>query len=142
MEEIRRVLKPGGKLVILDIDIGLGEIMEPPNPEAEAIETRLHESRSLRGGNPRIGRQLWRLLGATGYSNMDLEVVPVHTDKVGTEALFPDEWDPGGFKPALDLGVMTEVDVETMHKAHIATHASPDKYALFVSLMVCGQKAT
>jgi ubiquinone/menaquinone biosynthesis C-methylase UbiE len=141
LEEIRHVLKPGGKLAILDIDIGLGEILEPLNPEAEAIETRLHEARTLRGGNPRIGRRLWRLLEATGYVNMDLEALPVHTDKLGFEALFPDEWDPGGFKPALDLGVMTEADVETMRKAHIATYASPDKYALFVSLMVCGQKA-
>ncbi|HKP52847.1 MAG TPA: methyltransferase domain-containing protein [Chloroflexia bacterium] len=142
MEEIRRVLKPGGKLVIHDIDIGLGEIMEPFNPEAEAIETRLHESRGQRGGNPRIGRQLWRLFEATGYVNMDLEALPVHTDKLGFEALFPDEWDPGGFKPALEMGVMTEADVETMHKAHITTYASPDKYALFISLMVCGQKGT
>ncbi|MGA7732194.1 MAG: methyltransferase domain-containing protein [Chloroflexia bacterium] len=141
MAEIQRVLKPGGKLVINDIDIGLGEIMEPPNPEAEAIETKLHEARSLRGGNPRIGRQLWRLLGATGYVNMDLEALPVHTDKLGFEALFPDEWDPGGFKPALDLGVITQADVETLRKAHIATYASPDRYALFISLMVCGQKA-
>jgi ubiquinone/menaquinone biosynthesis C-methylase UbiE len=141
LREIGRVLKPGGKLVIHDIDIGLGEIMEPLDPEAEAIETKLHESRSLRGGNPRIGRQLWRLLAAAGYENMDLEAVPVHTDEQGFEALFPDEWDPGAFKPALDLGVLTEADVETMHRAHIATYASPHKYALFVSLMVSGQKA-
>ncbi|MEO6458084.1 MAG: methyltransferase domain-containing protein [Chloroflexia bacterium] len=140
MEEIYRVLKPGGKLVINDIDIGLGEIQEPLNPEAEAIETRLHEGRALRGGNPRIGRRLWRLLEAAGYVNMDFEAIPVHTDKLGVEALFPEEWDPGGFKPALDLGIMTEADVETMHKAHIEFHASPDKYCLFVSLMVCGEK--
>ncbi len=139
-EELRRVLKPGGKLVIHDIDIGLGEIMEPLNPEAEAIETKMHEARSQRGGNPRIGRQLWRLFAATGYANMDLEVVPVHTDRLGFKAIFPDEWDPGAFKPALDLGAITEADVETLHKAHIATQASPEKYSLFVSLMVCGQK--
>ncbi|HYP39514.1 MAG TPA: methyltransferase domain-containing protein [Chloroflexia bacterium] len=142
LTEIRRVLKPGGKLAINDIDIGLGEITEPFNPEADAIETKMHEGRSQRGGNPRIGRHLWRLLEAAGYVNMDLEVVPVHTDRTGIAAIFPDEWDPGGFKPALDLGVITQADVETMHKAHIAFHASPDKYALFVSLMVCGQKPT
>lgn len=140
LAEIRRVLKPGGKLVIKDIDIGLGEIVEPLNPEAEAIETRLHESRSERGGDPRIGRRLWRLFEAAGYVNLDLEIVPVHTDKIGIEAIFQTEWDAGGFKPGLELGVITRADVEIMHKAHVAFHASPDKYALFVSLMVCGQK--
>ncbi len=74
--------------------------------------------------------------------NLDLEVVPVHTDKLGVEAIFSREWDAGGFKPALELGIITEADVETMHKAHIAFHAAPDKYGLFVSLMVCGEKGT
>lgn len=141
MDEIRRVLKPGGKLVIKDVDVGLGEIYGPRDPEAEAIEQKLHDGQQQRGGNPRIGRHLWRMLGAAGYENMDLEVVPVHTDKVGTEVIFPTEWDPGGYKPALDLGIMTEADLEIMRKAFIETDASPDKYALFVSLMVCGQKA-
>jgi ubiquinone/menaquinone biosynthesis C-methylase UbiE len=140
MEEIRRVLKPGGRLVINDIDVGLGEIYGPQDPEVDAIENKLHETVAQRGGNPRIGRQLWRLLAATGYENMDLEAVPVHTDKLGFDTLFPDEWDPGRFKPALELGTITRADVETLHKAHIATHASPDRYALFISLMVCGQK--
>jgi ubiquinone/menaquinone biosynthesis C-methylase UbiE len=140
MKEIYRVLKPGGRLVINDIDIGLGEIVEPHNPEAEALEARLHESRAQRGGDPRIGRKLWRLLEAAGYANMDLEALPIHTDKTGVEAIFPDEWDPGEYKPARDLGVITTADVETLHRAHQAFHSSPDKYLLFLSLMVCGQE--
>ena len=72
---------------------------------------------------------------------MDLEVVPVHTDNMGIEAIFSGEWDPGAFKPALAIGAITEADVEILHEAHMAFQASPDKYALFVSLMVCGQKA-
>ena len=140
MTEIHRVLRPGGKLVIHDVDVGLGEIYGPRSAGADAIEQRIHDTITERGGNPRIGRQLWRLLQATGYTNMDLEAVPVHTDKVSIEALFPDEWDAGGYKLALDTGIITEADLEIMHQAHIETHASPDKYALFVSLMVCGQK--
>jgi hypothetical protein len=137
------VQQAGGKLVIDDIDIGLGESYGPRSAEAEAEakENRLHEGREQRGGNPRIGRQLWQLLGAAGYVHMDLEVVPVHTDSVGTEALVPAEWDPGEYKPALDLGIMTEADLETMYKAYLEARDSPDRYALFVSLMVCGQKA-
>ncbi|MEO8287803.1 MAG: methyltransferase domain-containing protein [Chloroflexota bacterium] len=140
MDEIFRVLKPGGKLVIQDIDVGLGEIYGPLDPEATAIELKIHEGQEQRGGNPRIGRQLWRMLGAAGFINMDLEAVPVHSDKTGTSVLFPDEWDPGAYKSAMDLGIMTPAELEIMHKAHIALQASPDKYALFVSLMVHGQK--
>jgi ubiquinone/menaquinone biosynthesis C-methylase UbiE len=140
MQQIHRVLRPGGRLAINDIDIGLGEIVEPLNPEAEALEARLHESRAQRGGDPRIGRKLWRLLGASGYVNVDLEALPIHTDAAGIDAILPDEWDPGEYKPALDLGVITPADVETLHRAHQAFHSSPDKYLLFLSLMVCGQK--
>jgi SAM-dependent methyltransferase len=141
MREIHRVLRPGGRLVIHDVDVGLGEIYGPRRAEADAIEQRLHDGQQRRGGNPRIGRQLWRLMEAAGYGNMDLEALPVHTDKVGVDAIFATEWDPGAYKPALDLGIMTQEDLETMHRAYIETGASPDKYALFVSLMVCGQKA-
>lgn len=138
--EIRRVLKPGGKLVIHDVDVGLGEIVEPQLAEADAIERKMHEAQGLRGGNPRIGRQLWRLLASAGFENLDLDAVPVHTDATGVAAIFPDEWDPGAYKYALALGVITQSDLETLHDAHIAFHASPDKYALFISLMVHGQK--
>lgn len=44
------------------------------------------------------------------------------------------------YKPAHDLGIMSNAYLETMHRAYIETGASPDKYALFVSLRVCGQK--
>jgi hypothetical protein len=79
---------------------------------------------------------------AAGYANIDLEVVPVHTDRLGIEAIFPNDWDPGAYKPALELGIIGEADLDVLRKAHATFQASPDQYALFVSLMVCGQKVT
>ncbi|MEO5952097.1 MAG: methyltransferase domain-containing protein, partial [Chloroflexia bacterium] len=140
LHEIHRTLKPGGKLAIHDIDIGLGEIIEPTNPEAEAIENKMHASQNQRGGNARIGRQLWRLLQSTGYTNIDLEIVPVHTDNIDFQTIFPPDWDEGAYAPQVARNIITQQDLETLYKAHKRFQASPDKYALFVSLMLCGQK--
>jgi ubiquinone/menaquinone biosynthesis C-methylase UbiE len=141
MKEIHRVLKPGGKLAITDVEGGLKWVIDPPDSaEIEAILDKMKKAQESRGGNRNIGRMLWRLFGAAGFVNMDLEIVPIHSDKLGIEALMPSDWDPGAFKPALDRGIITEEEVEAMHRAHIAFHASPDRYALFVALMACGEK--
>lgn len=138
--EIHRTLRFGGILAIHDIDVGLGEIVEPSSPDAEAIETKIHASQSDRGGNPRIGRHLWRLLASAGYRHLDLEIVPVHTNSTNVEEIFPPQWDPDQYSPLAARNTITQRDIETLHKAHQAFQASPDKYALFVSLMLCGQK--
>jgi ubiquinone/menaquinone biosynthesis C-methylase UbiE len=141
MKEIHRVLKPGGKLAITDVEGGLKQVIDPPdNAEIDAIIEKIEKAQESRGGNRQIGRKLWRLLGAAGYVNMDLEVIPIHSDKVGIHALAPEEWDPGAFKPSVDLGIITEAEVEALRKAHTAFHASPDKYLLYVALMTCGEK--
>lgn len=140
LREIHSVLKPGGKVAVHDVDIGLGEIVEPANPEAEAIENKIHASQNQRGGNARIGRHLWRLLKDEGFGNIDLEIVPVHTDAIDFTTIFPADWDEGAYAPQVARNLITAEELETLRKAHVDFQASPEKYALFVSLMVCGQK--
>jgi hypothetical protein len=72
--------------------------------------------------------------------DLDLEAIPVHSDATPPDLLFPPEWDPGAYKAALDAGLMTAADLETMRRAHFALQAAPDKYALFITLMVGGAK--
>lgn len=139
-KEILRVLKPGGRLAITDVDSGLRAVINPESPEADAISRKMEESQKQRGGDRKIGRKLWKLLARVGYTNLDMESLIIHSDIEPIESMMPEEWDPGDFERSLQAGVLTQDDVEVMHKAHLEYLASDEKYALFPALMWCAQK--
>jgi hypothetical protein len=95
---------------------------------------------AARGGNRKIGRRLWRLLAASGFVNLDLDAIVIHSDKLGVENMAPDEFDPGFFGRFVTLGVITAGDLEALRKAHEAFAASEDKYVLQLGLMAYGEK--
>ena len=78
-KEIWRVLKPGGKLVIDDIDDELFGLFQPPIPELSLVVEKFGQAQAARGGNRRVGRSLWHMLEAADFCNLDLEVVASHS---------------------------------------------------------------
>src|SRR5262249_42273071 len=138
--EVSRVLKPGGTVVITDVDDKVGSIFEPEWPVADALWARVTAWQAQKGGNRLIGRKLWRMLATTGYRELELEAVLAHSDKLGAENMILLEWDPGAWQPLLDAGLITEEDLETIHQEHVRFHAAPDKYVLFALLMAKGEK--
>ncbi|HRJ41353.1 MAG TPA: methyltransferase domain-containing protein [Caldilineaceae bacterium] len=69
LQEMRRVLKPGGVIGIRDIDLG-GHLIAPDDPSLHRwLEIYEADWASL-GGHPRIGRQLRGLLHKAGFSDV------------------------------------------------------------------------
>lgn len=138
--ELHRVLKTGGKLVIIDIDDGIFGVIQPDNEGFQSITKKFTEMQGKAGGNRLIGRSLPRLLRKTGFTEIELETVAVHSDLAGMEG-FQIQFDPKRFEGFYRNGVLTEK--EFSHISQIAERLAeePDSYAMMLFVMVCGMKS-
>jgi ubiquinone/menaquinone biosynthesis C-methylase UbiE len=138
--EVGRVLRPGGKLVIHDIDADLGGLRVPKTPpEIEAISARASQLQTQKGGNTRVGRNLVRILRDAGYEAVELDLMLVHSDVVSLAAMAP-MWDIEVFWPALRAGVITEADYELARADRERFLTSPDAIWALTLFLACGQK--
>ena len=138
-KEIWRLLKPGGKLVIHDIDDELFGLFEPALPEFAPVLAAFGQAQAARGGNRHIGRTLWRTLTAAGFRTIELEVVGAHSAGRGVEP-FLQHIHPDRMLSLVESGLLSEEDLERYRTALTAWAALPDAYTLWLSLMICGEK--
>jgi SAM-dependent methyltransferase/acyl carrier protein len=83
IEEIRRILKPGGKLVLVSNDFAYHLLTYPAIPELDEMYNAYIKSRFSEGGNPLIGRQLPFLLKKGKFEEINIEIICVHSGLEG-----------------------------------------------------------
>jgi ubiquinone/menaquinone biosynthesis C-methylase UbiE len=138
-KEIWRVLRPGGKLVIYDIDDELFGLFEPALPEFAPVLEAFGQAQAARGGDRHIGRSLWRILTAAGFRTIELEAVGSHSAGSGVEP-FLRHIHPDRMLSLVKGGLLSEEDLERFRAALTAWAALPDAYTLWMSLMICAEK--
>ncbi|MCJ7842034.1 class I SAM-dependent methyltransferase [Lederbergia sp. NSJ-179] len=137
--EIFRVLKPGGKLVIIDLDDGIFGAVEPKIDHFHSIIDKFIAMQGKAGGNREIGRSLPRLLESTGFSNIEMDAISVHSDLVGIEG-FKEQFNPKRFEPFYKKGYLSKSDFQSIEKAFENLLTNPDSYAMMIFLLACGTK--
>lgn len=68
VRECRRVLRPGGRAVVFDVDDGFSVTYPEPSPELGRLEAAFDRSQSLRGGDREIGRKLTTYFADAGFA--------------------------------------------------------------------------
>ncbi|HEX3932135.1 MAG TPA: methyltransferase domain-containing protein [Nocardioides sp.] len=74
LEAMRRALRPGGRLVVEDIDFR-GSFCDPEHPSFERYEEIYEESARRNGGDPWIALRLPSMLVAAGFADVQPTVV-------------------------------------------------------------------
>ncbi len=124
--EAQRILKPGGRLVLVDIDEGGFPILfDPPLPPTlEVMRSLSAQAQAARGGNRNIGRHFWRILRAAGFQPLDFEAIVAHSDMLGIE----------GFLQTMELYP------ESRGTAIAAFESAAEPLIMAVGFAACGQK--
>ncbi|MEF2965233.1 methyltransferase domain-containing protein [Paenibacillus sp. M1] len=137
--QLYRLLKPGGKLIVLDVDDAVWGIVDPLIPELGFILNQHAKEQSAEGGDRFIGRKLWRILRGAGFVQLDLQMIASHSDELGLEAFVP-QTDPEEMRTMVNSGFITERELESAQAAIRNFLNLPDAYALLLMLAFYGEK--
>lgn len=138
--EFKRVLKPGGHVVLNDIDFDLPPLTEPPIPSHRVLRERAVAGGFVMAQQPHIGRRLWGALQRAGFAHVDIEIVAQHSGN-GVLADFTQQVNPELALPLLAAGLMSEAEMVQLRREFDAfVH---DEYPFFLRLMIaaCGVKS-
>ena len=138
-KEVFRILKPGGKLVILDIDDAVWGLADPDVPEMDMIFEKFAAAQAAQGGNRFIGRRLWRIMHSAGFQNLKMDAVVAQSDELGIEAFMP-QIDPDRLLPLQKAGLISQAEIEQIRSAREIFLSAENPFILTIMLLICGEK--
>jgi ubiquinone/menaquinone biosynthesis C-methylase UbiE len=137
--ELHRVLEPGGRVAVIDVDAALWGLAEPSFPEVAPIYAKTGRAQAERGGDRLIGRRLHRILREAGFDDVQLDAFVYHSDDVGLDAFAP-QITPDRLAPLHARGLVSDEEMATARRAHEAFLRSPRAFVMMIGLVGSGTR--
>lgn len=140
--EVRRLLKPGGKLVMIDVDDGLWGIADPERPEDGEWMAKGIAAQAARGGDRLVGRKFLRILSDAGYAHHEFDVVVYHSDMAGERfrEQVREMVNPEDMQLAIANGEVTREEADRIIAEDEKWLTSDHPLLLYTLFMSCGEK--
>lgn len=140
LSKIFGALRPGGVVVVIDVDAQMMALSEPFARELVGIYAKAERLQVSRGGDRFIGRRLYRLLSAAGFSDVRHEAFVYHSDEHGL-APFAAQMSPARLVPALEAGMITPGEMAAVEEQHRRFFSSPESFVMMLGFAATGTRA-
>lgn len=139
LKEIYRVLKPGGKLVISEVDPELWGRVSPYEAGLEHLYQKYAYEQAKKGGDRFVVRRLGKMMKDAGLSAIRTDVFSYDSDELDLELFLP-QISPERYTPLLEKGIINELEYAHIQAAFNRFLNSSHPYVLLLGVLICGQK--
>ncbi|MGW1166336.1 class I SAM-dependent methyltransferase [Streptomyces sp. NPDC002550] len=135
LAEVRRVLRPGGRVACTEVDSSCWGVADPSYPELGGVHAKMAAAQRAAGGDRAIGRRLPRLLRAAGFEDVVLRPFATTNDDHPTDAFAP-QLGPQRLEPLVAQGVLSLTELALASDRWNRFRADPDAWVMLLGLTV------
>lgn len=137
LAEAGRVLRPGGRIAVIEVDGACWGLADPLYPELAGVHAKVAAAQRAAGGDRAIGRRLTRLLRDAGFDQVTLRLFGTTSDDLPMEAFAP-HLGPQRLEPLLAAGQLSFAEVALAADRWMRFRRDPDAWVLLVGFAAVG----
>lgn len=136
--EIRRVLRPGGLLAVVEVDGALWGAAEPLFADTAIVHAKLAAAQAGRGGDRLIGRRLTRMLRAAGFCDVVIRPFATTSDDRPVDDFAP-HLGPERLVPLLSAGALSLHEFAVAAEGWQRFRTRPDSWVMLLGFVIAGR---